>query len=173
LNNKIKLIIWDLDETIANTRHLKKIRDNRKWDQVFKMLSSVNHFSGIIDVYQTCLLKYKQAVVTNSPRKYATGILDKFCIEPDLLVAYHDTRKHKPDPEPFLKCFEHFSIQSNACISIGDTLKDYECSQNANCHFIGVTWGEYSKEQFENLEVKYIAKKPDDILKMINDIEKI
>lgn len=58
-----------------------------------------------------------------------------------LLIAYHDTKNHKPHPEPILKGCEQLGLPPSKVISIGDDFKDIEASNRAGCTSIYASWG--------------------------------
>lgn len=164
---EIKLIIWDLDDTLANTKHLKSFRDSRQWSYVFSNINSVKSFNGIVRVFNSFKTKYRQCVVTNSPRKYAESVLEHLMLVPDKLISYNDTSRHKPNPEPFLKAMSLFNVKPHETVSIGDNENDFNCSVASGCCFIGVSWGELSKEQFLKIGVKLVVTNSTDLLALI------
>jgi len=55
-------------------------------------------------------------------------------------VLAEDTDKHKPDPEPLLKCCELLDLMPHEVCYVGDTYSDYRASQNANIDFFYAKW---------------------------------
>lgn len=82
----------------------------------------------------------------------------------DAAILAEDTTKHKPDPEPLLKCLEKLQLSSNKVIYIGDSSSDQEAANNASIDFGYAKWGSVSSFP---LNSKYIFDKPIDLLKLI------
>jgi len=160
----IDAIIWDLDETIVDTRFLKQARDRRDWAYCRKQISSVKPCSGIMSVLATIEKKLPSAIVTNSPRWYANNILETIGYRPDVVIAYSDTRRPKPHPDPILKAALYLKVAVDHCVVIGDSENDFRAAQNASAQFIGVSWGETSFLEFEKMGVDSIVAAPKDIL---------
>ena len=52
-------------------------------------------------------------------------MLDRFGIEYDVLVAYHDTQAQKPSPEPFNLAVQQLGVRPDECLCVGDDPGDY------------------------------------------------
>jgi HAD superfamily hydrolase (TIGR01549 family) len=55
-------------------------------------------------------------------------------------VLAEDTEKHKPDPEPLLKCCELLGLNPNEVCYVGDAYSDYLASKAANIDFFYAKW---------------------------------
>ncbi|MBO7324350.1 MAG: HAD-IA family hydrolase, partial [Bacteroidales bacterium] len=61
------------------------------------------------------------------------------------VVAAEDVSHAKPDPEPVLKTLEHFNLQPQEVLVVGDTDFDILMGRNADCYTCGVTYGNGSR----------------------------
>ena len=140
--DKLKAVIFDLDQTLVNTMSVSVFRDRRQWDLVYSNLPTIKLFSGIKEI-----LEYlhnnsiKIAVVTSSPKKYCETVLKTVGVEVNYKVTYWDTQKHKPKPEPFLKALSLLNVKPENCISIGDTITDYQSGERCGVISYIATWG--------------------------------
>lgn len=135
-------IIFDLDDTLVNTKGLAHLR-RHNWQECYRQIPMVTKLN--IDLKVLLALKkrnFKIGIVTNSPRTYAEKILDFHKVPYDSLIAYHDTDRRKPHPDPMLKCAKLMGLQPVSCINIGDNINDMVAGLKANMHCIGVVWGE-------------------------------
>ena len=124
-------------------------------------------YDGFMEVFETFKRNnIKQAIVSAKRHKqYEIDIcskgIDKYM---DAAILAEDTTKHKPDPEPLLKCLERLKLSSNEVIYIGDSSSDQEAANNASIDFGYAKWGSVSSFP---LNSKYIFDKPIDLLKLI------
>ncbi|MBO5819703.1 MAG: HAD-IA family hydrolase [Bacteroidales bacterium] len=61
------------------------------------------------------------------------------------VVAAEDVSHAKPDPEPVLKTLQHFALQPQEVLVVGDTDFDILMGRNADCYTCGVTYGNGSR----------------------------
>lgn len=57
------------------------------------------------------------------------------------MVCYHDTRRHKPNPDPMLQGLNELGLGADQVISVGDTCADIKSSRSAGIRSIGALWG--------------------------------
>jgi len=144
-----KGIIFDLDMTLVDTSCLEDLRSRRLWNQVYRKVKDTQIYYGISDLIFTLKSSYKIGVVTASPRPYAERVIDYHDLNIPVLSAYHDTKKHKPDPEPILRGITKLGLNAHEVISVGDDDKDIMASNNAGATSVFAGWG--------NNEMKYIS----------------
>lgn len=101
-------------------------------------------FPGIIDLLkQIESMGIIQAVVSaKTTNQYRLDVvskgLDSFM---SARVLAEDTLKHKPDPEPLLKCCEMLNLNETEVCYVGDSYTDYLASHAAGIDFIYAKWG--------------------------------
>ena len=135
-----RFFLFDLDNTLVDSLHLKPLRDARRWREVYERIEGVSTFAGITDVWQ--ILRERGAflgVVTHSPRSYATRVLSHVGLVPDNLVAYHDLqRKLKPSPYGYERCCE--GRRAEAGIAVGDEGADLLAADAFGCQGVYAGW---------------------------------
>ena len=80
-------------------------------------------------------------IVTSSPRSYCERVLQHFDIACASSVCYHDTRQHKPHPEPILLALQRLGVGAGQTVSIGDEPRDIAASRAANVTALAALWG--------------------------------
>jgi|ETNmetMinimDraft_33_1059910.scaffolds.fasta_scaffold13104_3 HAD superfamily hydrolase (TIGR01549 family) len=137
-------IIFDLDMTLVDTSPLSSLREKRLWNRVYEKIPTSTIFQGIINLIQSLKEFYSLGIVTSSPGIYARKLIEYHNLTIPLLIAYHDTKNHKPHPEPILKGCEQLGLPPSKVISVGDDFKDIEASNLAGCTSIFASWGSTS-----------------------------
>jgi HAD superfamily hydrolase (TIGR01549 family) len=113
--------------------------------------------------------KIKTGIVTSKTKQeliddfYPFGLQNYF----DYIVCADDTNKHKPDPEPIVKCLEMAKASPVDTIYIGDTSYDMLSAHNASVDFALALWG--TKDP--NLNAKIKLNHPREILDIVNTIQ--
>lgn len=143
----VKVIIFDFDLTLFNSSLLKPYMDKREWTLVYENISKCSFYPNALELIENLRLKnIKIAIVSNSPKSYVTKVLNHYDVTIDFMVCYHDVSKNKPDPEGVHKVIEYFNVDEKEMLYIGDNDIDYKTAANANIKFVGVFWGNFSKE---------------------------
>jgi len=127
------LVLIDLDQTLVNTMSLQPFRDAQDWAGALAHLNETQLIPGarfLIDEIRRLDLQF--GIVTSSPRDYAEAVVTHHKLDIPVVVAYHDTRNHKPDPEPILLAAERLG-ESNlkSVIYVGDDERDEAAAQAA------------------------------------------
>ncbi len=135
--------LFDLDMTLLNTSALDAWRHLKFWKCVMANLDRVTTFPQKPHEIPSKLKKrgHQVAVITASPGDYATALLKHFEIAYDILIAYHDTERHKPDPEPIEAALKKLGVAAGNAYHIGDNPNDAEASYHAGVTSIGAGWG--------------------------------
>ena len=124
-------------------------------------------YDGFMDVFEAFKKNYiKQAIVSAKTHKqYELDICSKGIDQyMDTVILAEDTTKHKPDPEPLLKCIENLTVPKEEVIYIGDALSDQQSSINAGIDFGYAKWGSVSTTP---LHGTYTFESPTDLLKLL------
>lgn len=135
-------VIFDLDQTLINSNVAREYRNARQWGKVYDLVNRMTVFDGIMDVLQILRQNnVKIAIVTSSPRSYCEKIVNYFDISADVIVCYHDTFFHKPNPEPIFKAVELLNEEPKYIYSVGDEEKDIVASNRAGVVSCYAKWG--------------------------------
>ena len=164
----IKAILFDLDMTLVDTSSLLSLRSERKWSEVYNRLDETKLFNSISSLIKKSKSKYKIGIVTNSPRKYAQKLIDFHNLDIPILSAFHDTKKHKPDPEPIIYGVNKLGIEPEEVIYVGDETGDIYAAKSAKCTAVGVTWGFASKNKLEEQKPDFIAENIDQLFNYLD-----
>lgn len=139
-------VIFDLDQTIIDSRIAYRERLNRNWKRVYNLIPQMQPYQGIVDLIKTMVAEgIEVAIVTSSPRTYCQRILDFLGITGVITVCYHDTERHKPDPEPISLAISKMKNQENKrIIAVGDEEKDIVAANQAGIISVLGCWGNQS-----------------------------
>jgi HAD superfamily hydrolase (TIGR01549 family) len=133
-------LLLDLDQTLILTKSLENMRTKRQWQQIassFHLTQLPLGTEKFLMQVQSC---FSTGIVTSSPRKYAEDLVAYHHLTIPVLIAYHDTRNHKPDPEPLLSAAEKLGIHPANCLHIGDNAKDILAAHRAGITAVGLSW---------------------------------
>lgn len=142
---------------------------HQKWSAaVLDFSHEVAVFESLEEVIQHLATKPLQLGIVTS--KTAQEVVDEF--EPfglseyfQHIVSASDTEKHKPHPEPLLKCLDALQVAPEEAIYIGDSIYDFQCAKQAGAKFALAHWGTKSTIGFE--EADYVFYEPKDILAIV------
>jgi phosphoglycolate phosphatase-like HAD superfamily hydrolase len=133
-------VLFDLDNTLVDSLHLKALRDRRSWPAVYAQVPTIKLFDGIAEAWAELRERdVHLGVVTHSPRPYTTKVLAHVGLEPDALVAYHDLRgKKKPSPFGYQQCAAGMDA---ACgVAVGDEENDLRAADAFGCRAAYAGW---------------------------------
>jgi len=143
----LKALIFDLDMTLIDSSIAQNARQARRWDHAISLIPIFKPFQARSGTYVhdiPRLLKergLKIGIVTSSPRAYAQKVISNFNIYYDILIAYHDTQNHKPDPEPINKALQELGTKAEEVIYIGDATEDFRAASSACVYSVAALWG--------------------------------
>lgn len=80
-------------------------------------------------------------------------------------VLVEDTTKHKPHPDPILKCLERMGLTAPDVLYVGDALTDLQAAHAAGVDFGLARWG--CTHPGEMAEAKYCFACPEELLQLI------
>lgn len=148
--------IFDLDQTLVDSRIAEEYRKRREWKTVYSLISQFKLYEGLEEVFEILRKKgQKICVVTSSPESYCNAILKNFDLQVDYKVCYHDTKYHKPYPDPIFKALELMNENGNNVISIGDADNDIIASNKAGVTSCLALWGREDKSRSENADIVF------------------
>ena len=126
-------------------------------------------YPGMLDVLDTLRAKgYKLAIVSNKIQEGITP-LNKEYFGDRLPVAIGERPglQRKPAPDMILQALKELDSTQSESIYIGDSEVDVATAKNSGLLCIGVTWGFRDEQLHKDLGVKYIARKAEDIVTII------
>lgn len=171
----IKLVIFDLDQTLVNTQIFDKQIINGELRNISSKIPFMRVFDEVYEVLS--YLKDNQikiSVITDMYGVYAKKILDYFKIEADFLVSYYDVIKQKPDSESINTTLRYFKlIDKNEVLYVGDRNIDIVTARNAKVKSVGAFWGNEDNIELTNSKPDYCIKKPLDLISVINNCNQI
>lgn len=140
----LKLIIFDLDDTLVPTNLLHEQRHSKAALELieYKEFREAIPYQGIIDCLTRLSKNFKLGLVTSSPRWYALQVL-KFHL-PDIdfnpIITFNEVTELKPDPEPLMLALHEATAKNTEAIYIGNAGEDYIACNAAQITFIGAAW---------------------------------
>jgi HAD superfamily hydrolase (TIGR01509 family) len=136
------MVIFDLDQTLIDSRVTEALRRSRRWPEVYRLIPKYRLYDGIYALLAELQANaISTAIVTSSPRTYCEAVIRHWKLPVQTVVAYHDTRRHKPFPDPILRALELGKVSANDAIHIGDTIADTEAAAAAGVYSVGALWG--------------------------------
>ncbi len=80
--------------------------------------------------------------------------------------------QRKPAPDMVLQALKELNSTPEESIYVGDSEVDVATAENSGLLCIGVTWGFREEALLHELGVKYIARKAEDIITIIEELNK-
>jgi len=104
------------------------------YEQFIRLMVMEPHLEKVLDSLRD---RYHLAVATNRTNTIHT-ILDIFNIAGyfDLVVSSLDVKRPKPHPEAAFKILEHFAVDGQHTLYVGDSIVDYEVARDAGVVFV-------------------------------------
>ena len=103
------------------------------------------------------------AIVTNKPMEFTRSLCANLALEADLIIAGDSLAVMKPDPGPLLHCCDHFGVEPEQALMVGDSINDFAAAKAANIAAIAVRYG-YNHGQ---------ALRPDDAACVIDSLAEL
>ena len=172
----IKLVVFDLDDTLVDTSSFKSLRDNGKWNELTKHIDNFNEIGDSKNVID--LLRKNEIIViimTTSRTDYAEEVLNKFNINYDELFGYSELKKYylkytTSKTGAICKLKSEYDLSSNEILFVGDSYKDYKACEETNILFITAK----NTEAFTSFDGKLISVNSySDIFPILKEIQDI
>jgi len=98
------------------------------------------------------------ALFTGKGTHTATITLQEFHIEQyfDYVVTGNDVIKHKPSSEGLFKIMEHFALQPQELLMVGDAVSDVTAAHEAGVQIAAVVWDSYGKEKVLQMKTDFV-----------------
>jgi HAD superfamily hydrolase (TIGR01509 family) len=133
-------VLLDLDETLILTAALEQLRARRAWPQVYAKFPLTSMPEGTAAFVAELRQFGPAGIVTTTPRSYAEGLMRHHGIDLPVLVAYHDTSRHKPFPDPLFEAARRIGVAPHRCVHVGDAMTDDEAARAAGMTSLLVAW---------------------------------
>ncbi len=162
----MKAIIFDLDQTLVDSRHIEHLRRSRQWSIVYQKIPTISAYEGIKEILSITRDKgIKLAIISSSPSSYVRRVVQHFGWSFDVMVCYHNTIQHKPHPAPFIEAASRLKIAVKDCWVVGDDPKDIIAAKAAGMYTVAALWGSLNKEPLKRA-------KPDAIFETVTSFYK-
>lgn len=115
-------------------------------------------YEGIKEILQHLRSKsYPIGIFTGKGREASLITLNKLGIDHyfDLIVTGDDVVNHKPSAEGILKFVNHFKLNPDRVLMIGDSVSDVVASREAGIKIASVLWDSYAAEKVKSLGSDY------------------
>ena len=129
-------------------------------------ITDVKAFKGIIPVMRKLSKKHKIAIVTSNSKKATDIIIKKFGINFLEFVEADISLFGKSNA--IKKIIKKRKLNKNNLIYVGDEVRDIEACKKIGIQIISVTWGFNSEKVLKQNKPNYLAKKPEDLLRIIS-----
>jgi len=141
-DGKIGGVLIDLDQTLVDSKIASEYRDAGRWTKVKELVPKFKVYDGVKHMWRSLrAAKMRIAIVTAAPSTYAEKVISQFGFEPDAVVAYHDTKTHKPHPEPYSKALNRLEVNRASAWAVGDRSIDVVAANSLGIVSVGATWG--------------------------------
>lgn len=126
-------------------------------------------YDGVMEVLDALLAQgVKHAIVSNKV-DFAVKALSRDYFGERMVSAVGDdpSRRRKPAPDSVWEAMRQMGVTQEECIYVGDSDVDVITARNAGIPCIAVTWGFRSEESLIAAGAQHIARRPEDILRII------
>lgn len=136
------MVLFDLDQTLIDSREAEPLRRARKWSVVYRMVSRLSPYPGISELIARLRSSdIPVGIVSSSPGTYCQRVISHNGWDIAPLVAYHDTQRRKPHPDPILLAIREASVTPEDTVHVGDMAQDTEAARAAGVTAVGAAWG--------------------------------
>ena len=131
-------------------------------------------YPGILDMLDTLRAKgYKLAVVSNKIQEGITPLIKEYFGDRlPVAIGERPSLQRKPAPDMVLQALKELDSTPEESIYIGDSEVDVATANNSRLLCIGVTWGFRDETLHHELGVQYIARKAEDIVTIIEELNR-
>ena len=162
-----KGIIFDLDQTLVDSSIAEPYR-GKNWGKVNELIPSFILYDGFEAVFDFIRInEIKVAVVSTAVSNYVNNVLNHFSVPHDVIIAYHDVRHRKPNPEAFVKALDYLELNTQEAISFGDRGIDIQASLSAGVDIVACLWGTKEKEILLSLKPTFVVNRPIEIIHLL------
>lgn len=125
----------------------------------------LEYMQGFQSLHSELKQKYSLGLVTSTSPDLVDHINKVLLIKEkfQVIITANDTKKHKPDPEPYIKAIEKLELKPRQCIVIEDSIQGILSGKASGCKVIALE-GSFRK--------KYLSD-ADYIISSLSDIQNI
>ena len=143
------------------------------WDNYAKLCMKATEcvFDGMRETLDELKARgYLIAVLSNKKDKFVKPIIAEAFGEGyfDFVCGWDEVRPKKPNPTSLLSILDALGVEKENAWMIGDLPADYSVSVNAGINHVVADWGYGKKKKFIALGATVFAKKPSDLLTILN-----
>jgi HAD superfamily hydrolase (TIGR01549 family) len=167
----VQAILFDFDNTIANTKSIEAIRENRRYeDLTADTMAEVEIYREVPEMLQKLrAANVKLGLVTNSGRTYIDRVMHHLDLTTtfDTVVSYSDVGPlgAKPAPDGLLRALENIGVKASLeVLYVGDDNVDHEAAYKAGITPVMPAWATRSPvsiapalEMNTDMVVEYVA----------------
>jgi HAD superfamily hydrolase (TIGR01549 family) len=116
-------------------------------------------YPGIEDILRYAKESGKTLALFTGKGTHTTRItLQEFCIDKyfDFVVTGNDVLNRKPSSEGLQKIMEHFALQPNEVLMVGDAVSDVKAAHEAGVKIAAVVWDSYAKDLVMQMKTDYV-----------------
>jgi HAD superfamily hydrolase (TIGR01549 family) len=136
------MVIFDLDQTLADTSAAHPLRLARKWDQVLRAVPSFPVFEGIHQLLSDLHDSGRPlAILTKNPDKIPRRFIELHAWPITTVIGWHQVKNRKPHPEGLLLAMEKAGVGPEDTVHVGDDPNDTLASRAAGVTAVGAGWG--------------------------------
>jgi HAD superfamily hydrolase (TIGR01509 family) len=115
-------------------------------------------YPGILEVLNDVKKRGRHLALFTGKGIHTTTItLEEFGLKDlfDYVVTGNDVVNHKPSAEGIRKILDHFNLNPNEAVMVGDSVADVKASHAAGVKVAAVLWDSYAKDRVMKLETDY------------------
>jgi pyrophosphatase PpaX len=124
--------------------------------------------AGVVPVIETLRAQGRRLGVVTAKRHAtvalaapALPLLEEF----DVVVAWEDTERHKPDPDPIVLALDRLHAEPREAAHVGDSPFDLASARAAGVFAVAATWGRiHARERLETEHPDAIVSSPEELL---------
>ncbi len=108
-------------------------------------------------------------IVTNKARRFTTPLVKALGLDREAVtIVSGDTTPHsKPHPAPLLEAARQMGVAPEACVYVGDDLRDVQAGRAAGMRTVAASWGYLGAgEAIGQWGADHVIELPDELLKL-------
>jgi phosphoglycolate phosphatase len=132
-------------------------------------LNKTNPYKGIVELLEQLKnRKIVMSVFSNKNDDFTKKVVNELIPGYfEIVEGIKNEELKKPNPFIAIQIAEKLNIFPEEMIYVGDTNTDMQTANNAGMFAVGALWGFRTKQELIDSGAKFIAQKPEDILKLI------